>query len=362
VAGCTTNADCNDSNACTNDTCTNNSCSNEPEDCDQGEACNPANGNCEDIECTSNADCDDGASCSTDTCLLSTNTCVYTNIDAACDDGLFCNGEEGAGSCDPDDDDAEAGSGCVRPGNPCGGTTPVCNEAQDDCDACDNDADCDDGFSCTIDNCEANGACTNAPDNAECDDDLFCTEDDFCDPEDDEANGTTGCVNTGDPCELAANVAGGYFVQRKICTEAGNGDCLDCTSNGDCNDGITCTEDTCNGATGVCTNVGDNDLCPDPDFCDGADFCNPNDEDADGNGCVRPGDPCENNFPICDESGNDCEACTSNSECVGSPEEDDVGCTDSTCNGATGACENTPNDDNCGAGEICDAVLGCIPD
>lgn len=364
-SGCASNTDCNDSNTCTDDTCNNSICANDPVDCPQGEICNPANGNCENIDCTTNAQCDDGASCTTDTCQVGTGNCVYTNIDAACDNGLHCDGTEGAGSCDPDDPDAEDGTGCNRPGNPCGGTTPVCNEAQDDCDACNDDGDCDDERSCTTDNCEANGSCTNTRVDSRCDDNKFCTADDRCDPDDDDASDVTGCVNDTDPCNcnFPSNPCGfavaGGFIQRKICSEANNGECNDCTANSQCSDNIACTADTCNGTNGVCENVDDDDLCSDPDFCDGVDFCDPDDEDADSNGCVNPGNPCNNNFPICDETGNDCEACTSNTECDDWVGRDDINCTDTTCNGVTGACSNTANNGNCPVGQVCNPAVGC---
>jgi flagellar basal body rod protein FlgC len=130
--------------------------------CDATSVCNETTDQCE--TCDRDADCKDGFSCSVDACQLLTGTCLFKTIDAACHDGLFCNGEEGVGSCDP-----------TNPGNPCGGTTPVCNEARNDCDACGSDADCNDGFSCTADNCEGSGVCSHTPNDANCPTGEMCT-------------------------------------------------------------------------------------------------------------------------------------------------------------------------------------------
>jgi hypothetical protein len=360
---CTVDADCNDDNPCTTDTCTEGVCSNDQIACPQGQSCNPATGNCEDIACTSDADCNDGFSCTEDTC--NAGTCEYTNIDARCNDGQFCTGTE---TCDPADPDADA-AGCVATGNPCEGATPVCVEAEDDCRACDPEAaenECDDGIACTEDVCEKDGSCTNTPDNAECDDDLFCTLNDVCDPENENAD-ANGCVYTGNPCNCddgdECDVKGGY----KLCSETANdgaGGCEDCEANADCDDGIACTGNACDGLTGVCTNPineASHTSCDDGLFCTEDDFCSPDNPDADGNGCVNETNPCAPK--LCEEGEGDavCVDCMSNAECQGFDGEDDIDCTESRCNGATGECVNVTVDGNCGAGEVCDAVNGCVP-
>jgi len=59
-------------------------------------------------------------------------------FDVDCDDGLFCNGEE---SC--------ASGACLAGTNPCGGDTPVCDEAGDICvTGCVDDSDCRDAYKC----------------------------------------------------------------------------------------------------------------------------------------------------------------------------------------------------------------------
>ncbi|RJO65835.1 MAG: hypothetical protein C4523_15215 [Myxococcales bacterium] len=72
--------------------------------------------------CTTDPECDDGVACTDDACVG--GSCQNTPNDANCpDDGLFCNGTEFCSST----------SGCSSTGDPCpGGTT--CNETTDTCD------------------------------------------------------------------------------------------------------------------------------------------------------------------------------------------------------------------------------------
>lgn len=326
---------CDDGNACTtNDTCAAGSCAGTAVTCPAGQQCNSSTGNCQAITCTSNADCNDNASCTTDVCNLATGACEYTPIDTLCNDNLFCNGTEGAGSCDPSDSDAEAGTGCVRPGNPCANPTPICQESNDSCVACTTNAQCNDNFSCTSDTCSS-GSCVNTPLDSLCPDPLKCDGVDLCDPNNADADATTGCYAPGNPCD------------PKVCNESTyvEGDpntCTNCTSNADCSDGIPCTADTCDGATGNCSHNADNTLCPDTLFCNGDDVCAPNDPDADASGCVNG---LENAYPCanaCNEATNTCFACTSNLEC-----SDGVACTTDVCDGNTGLCTHT---DNCTSG------------
>ena len=278
-------------------------------------------------------------------------------MDALCHDDDFCTGDDTGDVCDPSDSDAGS-DGCVRDGDPCGGTMPVCDGPNEECVGCNTDNDCDDGATCTSDDCEGDGSCTNTPVNVLCDDDLFCTDDDFCDPDDENADETTGCVNETDPCECAhpSDPCGGAPGDRKICSEINNGECQDCNANQDCDDGITCTLDSCAGLAGVCTNQTDDDSCPDPDFCDGDDVCDPTNDDADANGCLQPGYPCGGTTPVCDEADDgSCNACTSNLDC-----DDGIDCTNDSCNGLTGACTNGPDDGNCTGADQCSDTLGCV--
>ena len=333
---------CSDGNACTtNDTCANGACAGTAVTCPAGQQCNATTGNCQAIVCDDNTDCNDNASCTTDICNLATGVCEYTAINTACEDNQHCTGPAGTDVCDPDDADAEAGTGCVRQGNPCVNPLPICQESNDTCIGCTTNAQCDDGFSCTSDTCAA-GSCNNTALNTSCPDPVKCDGDDICDPNNADANEATGCYAPGNPCA------------PRVCNEATYvvGDpntCENCTSNASCTDGVACTEDTCNGVLGTCANVPNNTLCPDPLFCNGDDICDPNDPDAGVDGCVNglPAYPCAN---ACNETTNTCFNCTANLDC-----SDGIACTTDTCNGGTGLCSHA---DNCALGTICNVQNG----
>lgn len=348
-------APCNDGNACTTgDVCAAGACAGTPVVCPSGQVCNSATGNCADIPCTTDANCNDNAACTADSCNQVTGLCEFEELDVRCNDNQYCNGDEGEGSCDPNDPDAEAVSGCVRPGDPCvdgpDGFGKVCNESTDTCIDCTTNAQCNDGHTCTSDTCAA-GTCNHTELDNLCPDPLKCDGIDRCNPDNDDADATTGCYAPGNPCE------------PRVCKEATyvEGDpatCTDCASNADCSDDITCTKDTCDGNTGFCAHNEDDDLCPDTLFCNGDDRCDPEDSDADANGCVNGlaflvnaagvvGYPCAN---ACKESNNTCFDCTSNLEC-----SDGISCTDDTCDGNTGDCTHS---DNCDGGFICNLQSG----
>lgn len=93
-------------------------------ECDDGLFCNGAE------QCVSNScqagsapNCSDSVACTTDSCNESTDSCDHAPNNAACDDGLFCNGSE---TCN-------ATLGCQGGSDPCGGQP--CNEGTDSCGA-----------------------------------------------------------------------------------------------------------------------------------------------------------------------------------------------------------------------------------
>ena len=238
---CATDADCEDFVTCTVDTCDvpTGLCSNLPDDavCDNGLFCDGAEfcdtfadcqfggDPCSGLPCNENsnscggclvdADCDDLVGCTIDTCDTASGFCNYAPDDAACENGLFCDGFE---TCDPTFD-CQAGSP-VDCDDAVFCTNDSCNEATQSCDhdpdhvACDNGSfcdgteicdaaldcqlgtpvDCADGIACTIDECnEATAACDHTPDNVACDDGLFCNGVESC-------NAATGCAAGTNPC------------------------------------------------------------------------------------------------------------------------------------------------------------------
>lgn len=153
---CTSDADCDDSDPCTEDFCDAGSCTNLPYDCEDGDVCTMdscSEGFCfsEPLACNDNnactADscaaglgcvgvpisCDDGDACTTDSCNP-TFGCAHAAM--ACSDGNSCT----ADSCDP-------ALGCVY--------TPIAG-----CSACKpKDAPCSVGSDCCSKKCRSNNTC-----------------------------------------------------------------------------------------------------------------------------------------------------------------------------------------------------------
>ncbi len=155
--GCTSDADCNDNNACTTD------------------MCNPATG-CVHTPIV----CNDNNACTIDTCDPATGNCVFTP--RVCNDNNVCTDD----SCDP-------AIGCVYTPN-----TAPCNDnnACTSNDVCSNGickgtaVVCNDNNACTTDSCDPATGCVFTP--VVCDDNNACTAD-SCDP-------AIGCVYTRMPC------------------------------------------------------------------------------------------------------------------------------------------------------------------
>ena len=266
--------------------------------------------------------CDDGDACTTDTCDP-VEGCLHLPV--ACDDSEACTVD----LCDPDVGcyaalaepwvDPHGGATYTEHGAPCGtgacaggaivcdGAEPVCstvaNAAAESCDGGDEDCDgavdedttgvgehCDDSDACTTDTCDGAAGCVHAP----CDDGDPCTND-LCLP--------------GFGCQ-AVTIPG----------------CVSCDTMADCDDVDACTDDTCE--AGICVHA--------TVACD------------DGVDCTTDG----------------CDPATG---CVGTPVDaacgDDVGCTVDTCDADAG-CAHTPSDALCADAhacttDTCDAQAGC---
>lgn len=140
AGGCTVNGDCDDLQFCNGvETCVAGACV-------AGTAPN----------------CADAVACTSDSCNEGTDSCDHIPNNAACSNGLFCDGNE---TCN-------ATLGCLS------GTAPNCN----------------DSIACTADSCnEGTDSCNNTPNNALCDDGLFCNGAEQC-------TGGVGCTAGSDPC------------------------------------------------------------------------------------------------------------------------------------------------------------------
>ena len=133
-----------------------------------------------------------------------------------------------------------------------------------------------------------------------------------------EASTTWPAFKNYDAIGGAADNAGAEFIMPA------------CTTNGDCDDLVGCTDDTC--PAGECVYTPNDSLCDDGLWCTGAETC---DALLD----------CRNGTPPC---------------------KDGVVCTIDNCDEGTHACDNVPDDALCDDGlwctgaETCDAQIGCL--
>ena len=268
---------CDDSSACTVDTCDSTiGCVYTPTSCDDADTCTLDSCDAS-IGCTYTAiSCDDNVACTTDSCDPATG-CAHTLVDAACSDGLWCNGAE---TCDatqgcqtgaaPDCDD---GAFC---------TTDTCNEGTDTCTHLADNTVCSDGNVCTDDICNEGIGCANPTnDTNTCSDNNACTTVDFCQagsctgtsPQtcsdenactDDTCDPTTGCVFM----DNSARCADGNACTSDICDTG-----IGCSHTpAICDDSNACTDDTCDGVTG-CLHTDISASCDDGNVCDGSETC-----------------------------------------------------------------------------------------
>jgi hypothetical protein len=361
--------DCDDDNVCTDAYCDldTGECTkdflNIP--CDDGNECTVED-YCEEGSCEAGEekDCGDGVECTVDMC--DAGECKHVPNPLACNDDLWCNGEE---SCDAETGcvageapGLEDGVDCTQdlcdeendvvthtPDNSVCDDNDVCNGAET-CDAAqgclvEDGLECNDDIDCTEDSCDAAAGCLFASVDSECDDGDGCSAD-SCDAK-------TGCVYVAfpdggveccaedDDCDDAnictVDTCGGdfhcQFVNKDDGAECTDG--LKCTLDDaclaglctgltdDCDDEIECTADSCDGEAG-CMNMPDSEFCDDQDVCTGTEECDP-DADGPGSGCIAI-------------DALDCD--------------DDVACTIDACDAIEG-CSSVPQDADCDDNNQC---------
>jgi hypothetical protein len=411
---------CDDSVACTDDSCDDvlDSCANSANDanCDNGLFCD-GNETCDavlDCQAGTPPASDDGVSCTDDSCDEVGDAIVNTPNDGLCDNGQFCDGAE---TCDALLDCQAGTPPAVDDGVAC--TDDSCDEVGDVVVNAPNDANCDngqfcdgvdtcdallgcqagtppavdDGISCTDDSCdEVNDVVVNAPNDANCDDGLFCDGAETCDAALDCQAGTDPCNDgvacTDDSCDDVldscanapndANCDNGLFCDGAETCDA----VLDCQAAvNSCDDGVPCTDDSCDDILDTCVNAPNDANCDNGAFCDGSETCDallgcqagtPPVAD-DGVGCTddscdeigdtivsTPNDANCDNGAFCDGT----ETCDAVLDCqAGTPPscDDGVGCTVDTCNVFANGCINLPNNALCSNGQACDGAEVCDP-
>lgn len=184
---------------------------------------------------------------------------------------------------------------------------------------CTNDAECNDGFDCTLDGCGVDAHCTNRPV------DGLCTAPERC------VVGV-GCTTT-----------------------------RTCTMDAECADGHDCTVDSC-GLGGVCVNMPLNALCSAPTpFCDRALGCTA------GGDAGMPG--CTSSTMCADSIDCTVDTCSPSGTCVHTTMDALCTETDARCDAVAGCYVPMPCDvdDDCQDGQFCNgrercqAEFGCVP-
>ncbi len=157
-----------------------------------------------------------------------------------------------------------------------------------------------------------------------CTADVECSDWFYC-------NGAETCSASACQAGTPPNCDDGVNCTADLC-DGSAGACMHTPDDALCDDGVACTVDSCNESAGACTHTADDGLCGNSLFCDGIETC---DEVA---GC-QPG-----TSPNCD---------------------DGVNCTVDSCNESASACTHTADDGLCDNGlfcdgdEYCDVFLGC---
>lgn len=367
-----TPVDCDDGVACTNDACDESAdqCVSAPDDsvcgdgayCNGVETCDPTGG----CQAGTPVDCADGVACTSDVCDEALDQCVQTSDDAACSDGAYCNGVE---TCDPIND--------CQPGTPvaCGDgvscTDDTCDEASDQCVNTPNDSACSDGAFCNgTETCDPTTGCQpgTAPN---CDDGVSCT-DDTCD------EGSDQCVSSPDDSVCSD---GAFCNGTEICDATS--DCQAGTAP-DCDDGVSCTNDSCDEGIDQCVSTPDDAVCDDGAYCNGVEMCDAT-NDCQAGAAVDCGDAVSCTVDTCDEASDQCvnapddsvcndgafcngaETCDPTNDCQVAPPpncDDGVACTVDSCDEGADVCANAPDDVVCDDGaictlDVCDPTLGC---
>ena len=294
---------------------------NRDTDCTHSDPC--LVGDCHNGHCHHIPLCADGFACTVDTC--DNGVCTYTPYDSLCDDNDACTNDQCVGSngvgcvftnntasCD-DLDDCTDFDTCA--GGVCAGTDVVCNV---------------DGDPCTVDFCDAQGACVVGPQLCEgtslvCDDSdpsnprcVECTIDDPCPPNltcdlgpgvcvectadsqcpqptvicDTSTNICVECLDVGDCPDDGDPCTGVQCWSDNTCRTGPIFGC--CTIDTECDDQSTCTSDTCCTNPAGCCSVPGVPADPAVDTCVLVNEClfNPNPDGDDLYTCDDPNDGC----------------------------------------------------------------------
>ena len=233
-------------------------------------------------------------------------------------------------------------------------------------------------------------------------------------PGEDGANDGGGLDNDGDlaydeadpdcgECTVDADCDNGEFCDGVETCDTATGTCQDGTQPS-CDDGVGCTEDSCDEVNDACVNTPDDASCDDDNVCNGLEICDPDNDCQAGTelDCddleLCTSDSCDSvtgcaNAPVvcpageqCDSADGECKPepdCTVDADCdngffcdgaetcdaatgtcqSGTPPDcdDGVGCTVDTCDEVNDACVNMPDDASCDDNNVCNGSETCDP-
>ncbi len=367
----------------------------EGETCDDGLFCTLGE-TCSSGSCGGGSDnaCSDGVDCTVDSCDELTDGCVHDPNDSLCNDENDCTDDvcRSETGCEFVADDVNSCSD----GDPCTDDICVTGVCEGTPVACP-----DSGNACTVLECNGEGADGNcdlevpANEGGACDDGDVCTVNDRCSNGECEGDAVDcsglndacnvgACdPNTGECRQLSAN-EGGACDDGILCTandRCVSGQCVGtsipncqkCSDSSDCNDGNSCTDNTC--PAGICVFVNNSDPCNDGVPCTENDTCGAGICSGTAVVCSHLNTTCS--VGVCNPVTGNCATldineggacsdgnlCTSGDVCVGgdcrgvaidcSPLDDD--CNVGVCNQDSGSCE--PEAVN--AGEPCDDGVFC---
>lgn len=330
---CTSDLDCDDDNVCNGiETCANNVCvAGTPLVCDDSnfcngpEVCDPLTG------CQAGAppDCNDADRCTTDICDAEAGRCTHTPFTPCCVAHADCNDQSvctGAEIC-------QSGRCVVVPGTPLA---------------------CDDGNPCTEDVCDPITGCAHnpLPDGMSCSDGNVCNGDEVCVASACIAGVALTC-DDGVTCTTnnCHPFIGCYFQPIPQCC----GSSADCDDQNLCNGVETCSAGTCEKGTPL--------VCGDGDSCNGNETCDPA-TGCVGAPALSCNDGASCSLDSCDPSGGCVNTyvpgcCVADSDCI----DNDV-CNGAEHCDAGNCITGTPvvcNDNSsCNGIETCDPTNGCV--
>jgi len=362
---CTINDDCDGLGNCLGDS---RDCSGLSNQCNQG-SCDDGVDQCMAIPANEGINCDDGLFCTT------AETCQSGNCtggqDLSCDDSDLCTidaCDEANDACDnqlvpnPNTEGVWVGGTCSDTvDNDC---DRLVDDADPDCQECQNDGDCDDSNPCTNNTCQNNNCSTTLVGNGTaCNDGRYCTNPDTC--TDGICSGPgRDCSSMADQCnqdvcnEAASRCESQPIREGQACDDEVYCNVDEICQSGSCSGGQSrdcsvvaddCNTGYCDEGAGQCRQQAANEgsgctdglFCTDPDTCTGGTCSGPQRD------CSGFGDQC--NDGVCDEGG---DVCAQQSKGAGAPCDDGIYCNGpDECNGS-GSCDSHVGDP-CTSGTPC---------